>query len=92
MEECRITINHRKGCTHHEREYRFQDNKNVCFSGGRAKSCKALPDVNKDLHMIINEKIAMALDHKEKKERNKFEALSILSNSNKDEDRDSNSR
>eukprot|EP00957_Ditylum_brightwellii_P198488 15127499-Ditylum_brightwellii.AAC.1 len=45
-----------------------------------------------DLHAIIDEKIAAALDHKEKKEINKFEALSISSDSNKDEDSNSDSR
>eukprot|EP00957_Ditylum_brightwellii_P199230 15187508-Ditylum_brightwellii.AAC.1 len=47
---------------------------------------------NKDLHTIINEKVAAALDHKEKKELNQFEALSISSDSNKDKDSASNSR
>eukprot|EP00957_Ditylum_brightwellii_P193249 14714442-Ditylum_brightwellii.AAC.1 len=49
-------------------------------------------DGNKDLHAIINKKIAAAFSHKEKKELNKFEALSIISDSNKDKDSSSNSR
>eukprot|EP00957_Ditylum_brightwellii_P051165 3878778-Ditylum_brightwellii.AAC.1 len=46
----------------------------------------------RDLHMIINEKITLVLNHKEKKELNKFETLSILSDSNKDKDNNINSR
>eukprot|EP00957_Ditylum_brightwellii_P150281 11444710-Ditylum_brightwellii.AAC.1 len=45
-----------------------------------------------DLHAIINEKIAAVLDCKEKKDINKFEALSILSNSNMNDGSNSNSR
>eukprot|EP00957_Ditylum_brightwellii_P177686 13534901-Ditylum_brightwellii.AAC.1 len=41
---------------------------------------------------IIDEKIATALDCQEKKDLNKFEALSILSDSNKDDDSNSDSR
>eukprot|EP00957_Ditylum_brightwellii_P170027 12941841-Ditylum_brightwellii.AAC.1 len=71
-------------------EYKSHDSKKVHFSSGKAKSCEDLSNGNKDLHTIIDEKIDTALDCKEKKELKKFEALSILSNSNKDED--SNSR
>eukprot|EP00957_Ditylum_brightwellii_P007122 540481-Ditylum_brightwellii.AAC.1 len=92
MEECRITMNWCKGCTCHEREYKSHDSKKVCFSSGMAKSCKASSKENKDLHLIINEKITMALDRKEKNDLNKFEALSIVSDSNKDKDSNSNSR
>eukprot|EP00957_Ditylum_brightwellii_P070346 5343881-Ditylum_brightwellii.AAC.1 len=66
----------------HEREDRSRNSKKVCFSTGKAKSCDASSNENKDLHAIIDEKIATALDHKEKKDLNKFEALSILSDIN----------
>eukprot|EP00957_Ditylum_brightwellii_P133247 10160102-Ditylum_brightwellii.AAC.1 len=92
IEECRITINQCKGHTRHKMEYKFHDSNKVCFSSGKAKYCEASLDGNKDLHTIINEKIAAALDRQEKKDLNKFEALSILSNSNKDDDSNSNSR
>eukprot|EP00957_Ditylum_brightwellii_P205718 15345090-Ditylum_brightwellii.AAC.1 len=73
-------------------ENRSCNRKKVCFSSGKAKYHEALSNGNKDLHVIIDEKIAAVLDHKEKKDLNKCDALSILSNSNKDNGRDSNSR
>eukprot|EP00957_Ditylum_brightwellii_P171856 13082836-Ditylum_brightwellii.AAC.1 len=81
-----------KGHTYHEREYKFCESKKVLFSSGKAKSCEALSDGNKDLHAIIDEKNAAFLDLKEKKELNKVDALSILSNSIKDKYSDINSR
>eukprot|EP00957_Ditylum_brightwellii_P181488 13824638-Ditylum_brightwellii.AAC.1 len=57
---------------------------------GRADLMTAI--INKDLCIIINEKIAVVLSCKEKKELSKFEALSILSNSNKYKDSNSDSR
>eukprot|EP00957_Ditylum_brightwellii_P001253 98131-Ditylum_brightwellii.AAC.1 len=92
MEECRITINQHKGCTYHQREDRSCKNKKVSFSSGKAKSHEASSDENKDLHAIIDEKIAATLERKEKKDLNKFEALSILLNSYKDNGSDSDSR
>eukprot|EP00957_Ditylum_brightwellii_P018417 1385894-Ditylum_brightwellii.AAC.1 len=67
MEEYRITINRCKGHMCHERGDRSCKSKKVCFSSGKAKSYEALSDRNKDLHTIIDEKIAAALDCKEKK-------------------------
>eukprot|EP00957_Ditylum_brightwellii_P142006 10819146-Ditylum_brightwellii.AAC.1 len=77
-----LTMKGRKSC----------NSKKVHFKSGKVKSCEASSNGNKDLHMIINGKIAAPLEHKEKKELNKFEALPISSNSNKDNDRDINSR
>ena len=62
------------------------------FSSYKAKSCDASSNGNKDLHLIINEKIAATLSCQEKKDLNKFEALSILSGSNDGVNIDSNSR
>eukprot|EP00957_Ditylum_brightwellii_P153747 11702097-Ditylum_brightwellii.AAC.1 len=76
----------------HEGEDRSCNSKKVHFSSGKAKSHEASSNGNKDLHAIINEKIALGLDQQEKKDLNKFEALSILSDSNKDDDSNSNSR
>jgi hypothetical protein len=81
-----------KGHMCHEREDRSCNSKKVHFSSGRVNSCEALSNGNKDLHAIIHEKITVALDCKEKKDLNKFEALSILSDSNKDNGSNSNSR
>eukprot|EP00957_Ditylum_brightwellii_P076435 5809453-Ditylum_brightwellii.AAC.1 len=86
----RITINQHKGHMQHEREDRSHNNKKVCFSSGSTKSHEALSNGNKDLHAIINENIAMTLDLQEKKNLNKFEALSISSSSNKDNNSNSN--
>eukprot|EP00957_Ditylum_brightwellii_P084477 6423934-Ditylum_brightwellii.AAC.1 len=72
MEECRMTTNQHKEHTHHKREDRSRDSKKVPFSSGKAKSCEALSDENKNLHMFINEKIVTALERKEKKDLNKF--------------------
>eukprot|EP00957_Ditylum_brightwellii_P039047 2951048-Ditylum_brightwellii.AAC.1 len=63
-------MNWGKGCTCHERECKFHGSKKVCFSSGRAKSHDALSNGNRDLQVIIDEKIATALDCKEKKELN----------------------
>eukprot|EP00957_Ditylum_brightwellii_P132565 10109615-Ditylum_brightwellii.AAC.1 len=91
-DECRLTMNQHKGRTCHEREDRPHNSKKVCFSSGKAKSHEALPDRNKDLHTIINEKIATALSCQEKKDLNKFEALSISSGSDNGNNNNSNSR
>eukprot|EP00957_Ditylum_brightwellii_P094435 7190879-Ditylum_brightwellii.AAC.1 len=80
-DECRTTINHCKGSMHHEREDRSCQSKKVRFSSGKAKSCEALSNGNKDLHAIINEKNSVALSHQEKKDLKQFEALSISSDS-----------
>eukprot|EP00957_Ditylum_brightwellii_P004690 356163-Ditylum_brightwellii.AAC.1 len=58
----------------------------------KAKSCEILSDGNKDLHLMIDEKIVTALSCQEKKDLNKFEVLSILSGSNNGDNSNSNSR
>eukprot|EP00957_Ditylum_brightwellii_P039070 2953425-Ditylum_brightwellii.AAC.1 len=63
MDECRITINQCKGSMHHEREDRSCKSKKVCFSSGKTKSWESLSDGNKDLHLMFNEKIDVALSH-----------------------------
>eukprot|EP00957_Ditylum_brightwellii_P116075 8854871-Ditylum_brightwellii.AAC.1 len=76
----------------HEREDRPCKSKKVHFSSGKAKYCEALSDGNKDLHAIIDEKIAAVLSCQEKKDLNKFEALSFLFDSNNGNNSDSDSR
>eukprot|EP00957_Ditylum_brightwellii_P169920 12933815-Ditylum_brightwellii.AAC.1 len=85
-------MNQHKGSMRHEREDRSYKSKKVCFSSGKVKSYKVLSSGNKDLHAIINEKITAALSRQEKKDLNKFEALSILSGSNSGDDNNSDSR
>eukprot|EP00957_Ditylum_brightwellii_P060111 4564864-Ditylum_brightwellii.AAC.1 len=77
---------------HHEREERSRKSKKVCFSSVKAKSCEASSDGNKDLHAIINEKIAVAFICQETKDLNKFEVLSILSGSDDGNNSNSDSR
>eukprot|EP00957_Ditylum_brightwellii_P125643 9576525-Ditylum_brightwellii.AAC.1 len=91
-DECRITMNWCKGSTLHEREDRSCKSKKVHFSSDKAKSCDTLSDGNKDPHVIIDKKIAAALSHQEKKDLNKFEALSILSGSDNDNNSNNDSR
>eukprot|EP00957_Ditylum_brightwellii_P022748 1715408-Ditylum_brightwellii.AAC.1 len=76
----------------HEREDRSCKSKKVCSSSGKAKSHESSYNRNKDLHLIINEKIATVFSCQEKKDLNKFEALSILSGSNNGNNSNSNSR
>eukprot|EP00957_Ditylum_brightwellii_P148195 11283647-Ditylum_brightwellii.AAC.1 len=78
IDECRITINWHKGIMCHERGDRSCKSKKVHFSSGKVKSSVSSSNGNKDLHLIINKKIDVALNHQEKKDLNKFEALSIL--------------
>eukprot|EP00957_Ditylum_brightwellii_P081284 6183228-Ditylum_brightwellii.AAC.1 len=92
MDECRITIKWCKEIMLHERGDRSCKSKKVHFSSGKAKSCKSLSNGNKDLHSIINKKIVMALSHQEKKDLNKFEALSILSGGDDGNNSNSDSR
>eukprot|EP00957_Ditylum_brightwellii_P012955 979016-Ditylum_brightwellii.AAC.1 len=62
-DEFRITINQHKASICHEREDRSHKSKEAYFSSGKAKPCESLSDGNKDLLLIINEKIAVALSH-----------------------------
>eukprot|EP00957_Ditylum_brightwellii_P117927 8995163-Ditylum_brightwellii.AAC.1 len=91
MDECRITINQHKGSMYHKREDRFLESKKVHFSSGKVKSQEFSFNGNKDLHSIINEKIAVAISHHETKDLNKFGALSILSGSSNGNNSNSNS-
>eukprot|EP00957_Ditylum_brightwellii_P139550 10635855-Ditylum_brightwellii.AAC.1 len=64
---------------YHEREDRFCKSKNGNFSSGKAKSRESLSDRNNNLHAIIKKEIAAALSLQEKRDLNKFEALSTSS-------------
>eukprot|EP00957_Ditylum_brightwellii_P210792 15365403-Ditylum_brightwellii.AAC.2 len=85
-------MDQRKGSMHYVREDRSHKSKKVHFSSGKAKSCEVLSNGNKDLHTIIDKKIVVALSCQEKKDLNKFEALSILSDRNHGDDSNSDSR
>eukprot|EP00957_Ditylum_brightwellii_P135411 10325040-Ditylum_brightwellii.AAC.1 len=87
-----ITIIWYKGSTCNEREDRSYKSKKVCFNSGKAMSHVSSSDGSKDLHAIISEKITVALSCKEKKDLNKFEALSILSGDNDGDNSNSDSR
>eukprot|EP00957_Ditylum_brightwellii_P020215 1524681-Ditylum_brightwellii.AAC.1 len=77
---------------HHGGEDRPCKIKKVHFSSGKAKTWEPLSNGSKDLHLIINQNITAALSTQEKKDLNKFEALSILSGSDNGNNSDSNSR
>eukprot|EP00957_Ditylum_brightwellii_P175225 13340129-Ditylum_brightwellii.AAC.1 len=70
MDECKITINWCKGSMLHEQDERSHESKKVYFHSGKAKSHESLSNGSKDLHPIINVKIAAALSHQEKKDLN----------------------
>eukprot|EP00957_Ditylum_brightwellii_P077350 5877771-Ditylum_brightwellii.AAC.1 len=85
-------MNQCKGSMHHEREDRSCESKKVHFNSGKAKSHESLSNGYKDLHAIMDEKIAAALSSQKKKDLNKFEALSILPDSDNGDDSNSGSR
>eukprot|EP00957_Ditylum_brightwellii_P197088 15014938-Ditylum_brightwellii.AAC.1 len=56
-DECNITINWCKGCTHHENKERSHESKKVHFHSSKTKSHESLSNGSKVLNLIINEKI-----------------------------------